>query len=201
VTAVLTAHELTKQFGDRSVLEAVSLRIEAGRMIAVVGRSGSGKTTLLSLLARFMQPDSGTLTGVSETWREMAVVPQTLGLLDELTALENTTAPLRLHDVPQHEAEATGDAVLGELGLHELTDRFVGEMSAGQRQRVAIARALVGDPLLLLADEPTSHLDEAARGLVTTAIACRVAEGMAAVLVTHDPHVRDAAHVVLELGS
>jgi putative ABC transport system ATP-binding protein len=201
VTAVMEALALTKEYAERTVLEAVSLRIEAGRVIAVVGRSGSGKTTLLSLLAGFMLPDSGTITGVSDDWRAVAVVPQTLGLLDELTALENIGAPLRLRGVPQSNADAASTAILAELGLHELGDRFVGEMSAGQRQRVAIARALVGQPRVLLADEPTSHLDEASRTLVTDAISRRVDEGMAAVLVTHDPVVRDSAHLVLALGT
>jgi putative ABC transport system ATP-binding protein len=197
----MEARALTKDFAERTVLEAVSLRIEAGRVIAVVGRSGSGKTTLLSLLAGFMLPDSGTVTGVSDDWRSVAVVPQTLGLLDELTALENASAPLRLRGVPQTEAETTSVATLGELGLQDLADRFVGEMSAGQRQRVAIARALVGRPRVLLADEPTSHLDEASRTLVTDAISRRVDNGMAAVLVTHDPGIRGSAHFVLELGT
>ena len=201
MTTVMEARALTKDFAERTVLEAVSLRIEAGRVIAVVGRSGSGKTTLLSLLAGFMLPDSGTITGVSDDWRSVAIVPQTLGLLDELTALENTSAPLCLRGVPQSEAETTSVAILGELGLHDLADRFVGEMSAGQRQRVAIARALVGQPRVLLADEPTSHLDEASRTLVTDAISRRVDNGMAAVLVTHDPGIRGSANFVLELGT
>ena len=131
----------------------------------------------------------------------MRVVPQTLGLLDELTAAENVSSSLRLRGIAREEAEARSAAMLAELGLDELGNRFAGEMSAGQRQRVAVARALVGDPRVLLADEPTSHLDGTTGTLVTEAIRRRVSGGMAAVLVTHDPLVRAGADRVVEIGA
>jgi putative ABC transport system ATP-binding protein len=199
VSAVLDVRGLSKGFAGRLVLHDVSLRLDAGRMVAIVGRSGSGKTTLVSVLARFASPDAGTVSGPSSDWSDATVVPQTLGLLEELTALENVGAPLRLRGTTRRAAHAAGLALLGELGIADLGDRFVAEMSAGQRQRVAMARALVGEARLLLADEPTSHLDDAARALVVEAVARRVAHGMAALLVTHDPLVRDAADVVIEL--
>jgi putative ABC transport system ATP-binding protein len=201
VSAVVEVRGVTKGYGTRRVLHEVSVSIEAGQLVAVVGRSGSGKTTLLSLLAGFIAPDSGSIEGVAEAWSETALVPQTLGLLDELTALENVAAPLRLTGTPRREAEAGATATLGELGLGEMVTRFVGEISAGQRQRVGLARALVGGPRVLLADEPTSHLDDDARALVLAAIRRRVATGTAAVLVTHDPVVRDAADLVVEIGT
>ena len=201
MSAVVDVRGVTKGYDAGPVLENLTLSIEAGRLIAVVGRSGSGKTTLLSLLAGFTAPDSGMIDGVADAWSETALVPQTLGLLDELTALENVAAPLRLTGTPRRAAEAAATATLDELGLAELTARFVGEMSAGQRQRVALARALVGRPRVLLADEPTSHLDDDARSLVLAAIQRRVAAGTAAVLVTHDQVVRDAADLVVEIGT
>jgi putative ABC transport system ATP-binding protein len=201
MTTVLEVRDLTKGFQGQLVLRGVSLRIDAGVLLAVVGRSGSGKTTLLSLLARFALPDSGVITGVDSDWSATAVVPQTLGLLDELTAVENVAAPLRLRHIERGGAHASALAVLAELGIEELGDRFVAELSAGQRQRVAIARALVGEPRLLLADEPTSHLDTAARGLVLNAILRRVANGMAAAIVTHDPVVQGEATAVIELAT
>ena len=201
MTTVLEARDLAKGFRGLLVLRRVSLRIDAGDLTAVVGRSGSGKTTLMSLLARFALPDSGALTGAGSDWGETTVVPQTLGLLDELTALENVAAPLRLRGVARSEANAAGLAVLAELAMADLGGRFVAELSAGQRQRVAIARALVGEPRLLLADEPTSHLDAGARALVLDAILRRVANGMAAAVVTHDPVVQAAADVVIELAT
>lgn len=199
MSAVLEARDLSKGFRGLLVLRRVSLRLDAGDLTAVVGRSGSGKTTLMSLFARFALPDSGVLTGAGSSWAETTVVPQTLGLLDELTALENVAAPLRLRGIARDEAHTSGLAVLAELDMAELGGRFVAELSAGQRQRVAIARALVGAPRLLLADEPTSHLDTAARALVLDAILRRVANGMAAAVVTHDPVVQAAADVVIEL--
>ena len=201
MTIVIDARAVTKRFGEQLALEPVSLRIDAGELVAIVGRSGSGKTTLLSLLAGFARPDSGTITGGSDLWSDTAVVPQTLGLLDELTARENASAPLRLRRIPRRAADDAAGALLAELRLGELADRFVGEMSAGQRQRVAVARALVGGPRLLLADEPTSHLDDDARALVMAAVDRRLASGMAAVVVTHDPVVRAAAGAVVEIGT
>jgi ABC-type lipoprotein export system ATPase subunit len=199
VSTVIEVQNLSKGFRGQLILRDVSFRIDAGQLLAVVGRSGSGKTTLLSLMARFAPPDRGSITGVTSDWRETAVVPQTLGLLEELTALENVAAPLRLRHALRAEAHASGLAVLEELGMDGLGDRFVAELSAGQRQRVAIARALVDAPRLLLADEPTSHLDTATSALVLTAITRRVADGMAAAIVTHDPVVQAAADVVIEL--
>jgi putative ABC transport system ATP-binding protein len=199
VSAVIEVQNLSKGFRGQLILRDVSFRIDAGHLLAVVGRSGSGKTTLLSLMARFALPDRGAVTGASSDWSETAVVPQTLGLLEELTAAENVAAPLRLRRVGRAEAQAAGLAVLEELGMDGLGERFVAELSAGQRQRVAIARALVGSPRLLLADEPTSHLDTAARTLVLNAITGRVADGMAAAIVTHDPVVQAAADTVIEL--
>jgi putative ABC transport system ATP-binding protein len=210
MSVVIDVRAVTKRFGRQLALDAVSLRVDAGQLVAVVGRSGSGKTTLLSLLAGFSRPDSGVITGASDLWGDTAVVPQTLGLLDELTARENTSAPLRLRTIAGHSgdravrrrtADDAAGAVLAELGMGELADRFVGEMSAGQRQRVAVARALVGEPRLLLADEPTSHLDDDARTLVIAAIERRLDTGMAAVVVTHDPVVHAAAGAVLEIGT
>jgi putative ABC transport system ATP-binding protein len=177
VSAVVEVRNLSKSFRGQVVLRDVSLRIEAGRMLAIVGRSGSGKTTLMSLIAGFELPDGGTVTGATTDWSETAVVPQTLGLLEELTASENVAAPLLLRRIGRDVARASGLTVLEELGMDGLGDRFVAELSAGQRQRVAIARALVGEPRLLLADEPTSHLDTAARALVLGAISRRGRHG------------------------
>jgi putative ABC transport system ATP-binding protein len=201
VSAVVDAHGITKRFGDRVVLAGVSLRVEAGEFVALKGRSGAGKTTLLSLLGRFVGPDAGVLDAVPASWDEMTVVPQTLGLVDELTALENAAAPLLLRGMQRDVASADAENLLSALGIGPLAHRFVTDLSAGQRQRVALARALVGPPRLLLADEPTSHLDAGAVSLALDAIAVRVAQGMAAVVVTHDPAVLAAAHRTVELDN
>jgi putative ABC transport system ATP-binding protein len=198
---LVDARGITKRFADRTVLAGTSLRVEAGEFVAVRGRSGSGKTTMLSVLARFTEPDAGTLDVVGTSWHDMTFVPQTLGLLDELTAIENAAAPLRLRGMPRIAAHEKTQQLLDALGIGALASRFVKELSAGQRQRVALARALVGLPRLLLADEPTSHLDAHAVALVLDAIATRVTQGMAAVVVTHDPAVLAAAHRTVELDN
>jgi putative ABC transport system ATP-binding protein len=200
MTAALDAHELTKRWGDRVVLPGTSFSVEPGELVAVTGRSGSGKTTLLSILAGFVAADEGTLTAVPSGWGATTVVPQTLGLVAELTAGENVAAPLRLRGVARRAANVEAVMVLDELGISDLAARFVDEMSAGQRQRVALARALVGAPQLLLADEPTSHLDPPSVDLAIAAIARRVEGNMAALVVTHDAHVVAAAHRVVALG-
>ena len=132
--------------------------------MALVGPSGSGKTTLLNLLCGWEQPDGGRLSWpsgsgrVDPPWDEVAVVPQDLGLVEELTVVENVELPLWLAGrLERGLPEAAG--LLDRLGLARNGDRLPAEVSLGERQRVALARAMVVGPRLLLADEPTGHQD------------------------------------------
>ena len=174
-TPVLEAVRLSKTFrrGPERVhaLSDASLHIHPGEIVALVGPSGSGKTTLLSVLAGWESTDGGEVRWHGEpqgepsrlTWSELAIVPQTLGLMEELTVRENVELPRRLGDAGEHRA----GPLLAELGLDELAGRLPAELSLGEQQRTALARALVLEPGLLMADEPTGHQDvEWTRGVL-----------------------------------
>lgn len=199
--SILRLDGVTKRYrrGRETVtaVDAVSLELFAGTMVAVMGPSGSGKTTLLNLIVGGDEPDEGTITGLDSRhdWARMAIVPQTLGLLPELTMSENVGLPIRL-GAP---AARTVTDVMELLGLGPLTDRPPNETSLGEQQRAAIARALVTAPTMLVADEPTSHQDEANTRRVSDALADKVADGSCVLLATHDPRMLDRCDRVLSM--
>ena len=172
----IVVEEVWKSFprdGDRvEVLKGVSLRIALGELVAVVGPSGVGKSTLLHLLGALERPTRGeiryggaTLSGLSDAAlaefrnRQVGFVFQFHHLLPEFTALENVMLPLLIRRHPMGEARIRAHALLERVGLAERLQHRPGELSGGEQQRVALARALVGEPAVLLADEPTGNLD------------------------------------------
>ncbi|MEI4279210.1 ABC transporter ATP-binding protein [Klenkia terrae] len=182
-------------------LRGVSLDIEPGELVALVGRSGSGKTTLLNLVGGLDRPDSGTVhvagTDVGAldddglvTMRRDVVssVFQTFGLVPVLSAAENVGVPLRLRRLPADERESRVARLLDLVGLTPHATQRPDELSGGQQQRVALARALAGSPRLLVADEPTGQLDRET-GLAVMALIRGIveAEGVTALVSTHDP--------------
>jgi putative ABC transport system ATP-binding protein len=190
----------------------VSLSVDSGELVAVMGPSGSGKSTLLTIAGSLEEPTTGQVLvgGVQLSKmsrndkarlrrRSIGYVFQDFNLLAGLTAVENVSLPLELDGVSSRKARTAGLAALDELGLSEQALRFPDELSGGERQRVAIARAVVGDRRLLLADEPSGALDsmngEAVMRLVVAA--CR--SGMAAVVVTHDAQLASWADRVVFL--
>ncbi len=183
----------------RPLLEDISLEAVPGRMLAVTGSSGSGKTTLLSVLGGLLRPDTGGVdydggpvgTRGGEPRRGTALVLQTYGLVPSLTAEENVAVALRARDVPPADAVRRALAALARVGVDDLAERLVTELSGGQLQRVAVARALAVEPDVLLADEPTSELDEHNRDLVVAEIRAEADRGAVVVLATHDPEVAD----------
>lgn len=193
---MISAVGVYRSFGDVEVLRGVDLTVTAGEFVTLSGPSGSGKTALLSLLCGFDFPDRGSVSPGPASWSACAVLPQSLGLASELTLAENVALPLRLQGLDT----APVAAVLAELGIAELGDRYPGQVSFGQQQRAALARAVVARPSALLADEPTAHLDavsaDAAIGLLR-----RVAdEGAAVLIATHHDAVHAVADRVLELS-
>ncbi len=162
---LVEATDLRIAFGSRSVLEGVDLSLDAGAELALVGRSGSGKSTLLLLLAGLLRPDRGEIRwpGLSEDPQErraqLGLVFQAPSLLSELTAEQNVALPLRLRGTSREAAYEAAGRALDQLGLADAATALPDELSGGQQQRVALARALAGDPLVLLADEPTGALD------------------------------------------
>jgi len=159
--------------GDRvDVLKGVSLRVVPGELVAVAGPSGVGKSTLLHLLGALERPTGGqirygetVLSGLGDAAlaefrnRQVGFVFQFHHLLPEFTALENVMLPLLIRRLPVGEARSRAQAILGQVGLADRLRHRPGELSGGEQQRVAVARALVGEPAVLLADEPTGNLD------------------------------------------
>ena len=191
----------TYRRGSETVVavDDVSLQLTSGDLIGLVGPSGSGKTTLLNLVMGEDRPDSGRIIGRPDrpTWRDVAIVPQQLGLLDELTIRENVTLPIRLG------TPAARDPLelLAELGLAELADRFPEETSLGQRQRAALARALVVDPAIAIVDEPTSHQDEANVEVVASALVELAEHGTLVLVATHDDRLVARCDRVVRLAN
>ncbi|HET8641584.1 MAG TPA: ATP-binding cassette domain-containing protein [Pseudonocardiaceae bacterium] len=203
--SVLTATGVTRSFrpagsgAEVAVLRGVDLELREGELATLAGPSGSGKSALLAILAGFDRPDSGTVTAPSgrPPWSALAIVPQSLGLLEELTLEENAAAPLLFGGAPDALARAAG--LLDALGIGALARRYPAEVSVGQQQRVALARALVVRPAVLLADEPTAHLDHKTIDLVIEVLLATVATGTACLLATHDDALTRRAHRRLEL--
>jgi putative ABC transport system ATP-binding protein len=199
---VIQIFELSKSYerGPERVhaLVGASLTIPPGELFALVGPSGSGKTTLLNLVCGWEEPDSGRFVWQGSDipvpprelpWEQIAIVPQSLGLLEELTIRENIELPRRLTTSPVEGTAQRVEDLIADLGLTELRDRLPTEVSLGEQQRAALARALVTSPALLLADEPTGHQDSVwARG-VMRALRTACAEGTACLVATHNPEV------------
>lgn len=181
------------------LLDDVSLEARPGRILAVTGSSGSGKTTLLSVLGGLLRPDEGEVhfggepvgTKHGEPRPGTAFVLQTYGLVPTLTAGENVAIALRARGVDPAQAVRAAEEALSRTGVGDLSDRLGSELSGGQLQRVAVARALAVEPDVLLADEPTSELDETNRDLVVAEIRAEAERGAVVVLATHDPDVAD----------
>ena len=187
--------------GAVHALRDVSLEVGQGELVAVVGRSGSGKTTLLNVIGGLDRPDAGRVVvagqevsslderGLVALRRDViAFIFQTFGLVPVLTAAENVGVPLRMRRTPVVEREARVELLLDLVGLGPHARQRPGQLSGGQQQRVGIARALANSPRLLLADEPTGQLDsETGRAVMALLRAVVEAEGMTAIISTHDP--------------
>jgi putative ABC transport system ATP-binding protein len=208
---------LTRDYpsGDAVVhaLRGVDLTVGRGQLLAVRGRSGSGKTTFLNLLGGLDRPTAGRVvvdgrevSSMSEPAlvgmrrRTVAFVFQTFGLVPILSAAENVEVPLRLVKADPREREARVAELLELVGLAERARHRPHELSGGEQQRVSVARALANRPKLLIADEPTGQLDSETGHTIMQLIRSIVrAEGITAVVATHDPLMLDVADRVVEL--
>jgi lipoprotein-releasing system ATP-binding protein len=186
--------------GALNLFHGLSLQVEPGEMVAIVGQSGAGKSTLLHILGALDAPSAGTVycasTNVAQLSpreaaafrnREIGYVWQFHYLLPEFTALENVAMPLLARGTQRLEALWVAANWLREVGLEDRGDHRPGELSGGEQQRVALARALVNNPRLLLADEPTGDLDEITAGRVFDLIErLHASHGLTSILVTHN---------------
>lgn len=204
---VVTLRGVEKSFAaggeTRRVLSGTDLTVRAGEIVALAGRSGSGKTTILTIVAGWEPPDAGTVAVIDDAappaarqWHELAILPQSLGLLDELTVGENVALPLRLRHVPDAQDPME---VMARLGVDHLAGRYPREVSLGEQQRSALARAAVARPRVLLADEPTMHQNRGWAESLMVVLADLAAGGTACLLATHDAVGWQAADRVLEV--
>lgn len=198
--AVLQASGLSHSYGATRVLRDVDFAIDPGEVVSIMGPSGSGKSTLLHLLAGLLAPDAGEvyldgarIDRLAERrraglrLRQMGFVFQFGDLVPELSLVENVELPLRVTGTRARRARRRAAEMLDRLGVADLADRRVSEVSGGQAQRAAVARALVHEPAVVLADEPTGSLDTVTGELVLEALVGAAREQEAAVvLVTHE---------------
>jgi len=209
----ITAQGLHRRFGDLEVLKGVSLSVDAGRMVAIVGKSGSGKSTLLHILGTLDKPDAGTLSvagtnvmtlgnAALAAWRNtrLGFVFQFHHLLPEFTALENVAMPGMIAGLGRKAALARAASLLDYLGLADRSDHKPGQLSGGEQQRVAIGRALLNEPDILLADEPTGNLDTETSAQVHQLLRRITTEmGKTLVVVTHNPELAGLSDQVYEM--
>ena len=194
------------------VLHDVSMSVEQGEYIAIMGPSGSGKTTLMNLLGCLDVPTSGTylLEGQDigamtddalADIRNQAIgfVFQNFHLLPKMTALDNVALPLLYRGVPLKDRRARAEAALRLMGLGDRLDFFPNQLSGGQQQRVAIARAIVGNPKLLLADEPTGALDTASGVQIMEIFRKLSQRGITIIMITHEKSIAQCADKIYHI--
>ena len=185
-------------FGSHTVLDDIDLTIDAGSVVALLGPSGCGKSTLLRLLAGLTQPAKGEIhfgerLVAKPDWslppeaRDIGMVFQDYALWPHMTVAQNVAFPLKMRNVPRAERDTRVAKALARVGLEAFADRKPSGLSGGQQQRVALARAIVGEPRVLLFDEPLSNLDSELRESLCTEMARLLRQlGTTAVYVTHD---------------
>jgi putative ABC transport system ATP-binding protein len=213
---LLAARELSRRYGRGGAavdaLKSTSFTVEPGEFVAIMGPSGSGKSTLMSLIGLLDRPTSGSLalagqdvTALSHDRlaalrnRRIGFVFQAYNLLARHTTVENVEMPLVYSGLRGSVRRLKARAALEAVGLSHRVDHWPGELSGGEQQRVAIARALVGDPALILADEPTGALDSRTGLGILALFQALNRDGRTIIMVTHDEHVARHARRVLRL--
>ena len=217
MSRIIEVRDLCKGYasGDArlEILTDLSLAVDVGEMIGITGVSGSGKSTLLHLLGGMDRPDGGSVRIGDQELSELELPElslfrnQTIGfvfqfhhLLPEFTALENVMMPLLLRRTTPLEASRSAEALLQEVKLEQRGHHRPGELSGGEQQRVAVARALVGNPRLLLADEPTGNVDpHTGQGIAELLKTLHAKRGLTSIIVTHNHKLAQICTRVLRL--
>ena len=197
---------------ETTALDGVNLDIEDGEFVAIMGPSGCGKSTLLNVIGMLDSPSSGSyifngeeVAGLPEAKladvrkKNLGFIFQSFNLVDELSVRENVELALLYHDVPASERRRRTDEVMDKVGIGHRAKHRPSQLSGGQQQRVAVARALVGNPKLILADEPTGNLDTHHGEEVMKMLQALNAEGSTIVMVTHSPGHADYAGRVVNM--
>jgi len=203
--------EMNKWYGDFHVLRDIDLTVYRGERIVICGPSGSGKSTLIRCINRLEEHQKGQivvdgieltddLKKIDEIRREVGMVFQHFNLFPHLTVLENCClAPIWVRKIPIKDAEKTAMHFLEKVKIPDQAIKYPGQLSGGQQQRVAAARAVVGDPLILLADEPTGNLDSTNGEAVMDLLKELHGEGSTILMVTHDPRYSASAERTIHL--
>ena len=207
----LELEHLKKHYGDKAVVQDLSLTLEKGQLLCILGSSGCGKTTTLNIIGGFLTPDSGRIlldgqdiTALPPERRPVSTVFQSYSLFPHMTVLENVVYGLKFRGVRRAQAREKGMRYLEMVGLVEYANAPIFEISGGQQQRVALARALIVEPKLCLLDEPFSNLDASLRFRMREELKKLQRDlGMTMVFVTHDQeealHLADRI-VIMEQG-
>lgn len=204
---VIRITDLTKTYQQgnrtRTILDAVNVDIYEGEFFVLLGKSGSGKSTILNLISAIDNAEAGSvsvagteITALSEREQTLfrrdhiGIVFQFFNLIPTLTVLENITLPRELGGISRKQAESQARELLGRVGLADRADTFPDKLSGGEQQRVAIARALVGEPAVVLADEPTGNLDEDTGATVLQLLLELTRDaGKTLIMATHSPEI------------
>ncbi len=212
ISAVNVVREYRSEGAVHPAVRGVSLRVESGEFLALMGPSGSGKSTLLNMLGGIDRADSGEITvagervdRLSETGlalfrrRHVGIVFQFFNLVGNLDVVSNIELPALLAGAPAQQIRSRSAELMAQLGIAEFARKMPGQLSGGQRQRVAIARALINRPTVLLADEPTGALDQESGHAVLQLFREVHKQGQTIVMVTHDPKVSGFAQRILTM--
>jgi acetoin utilization transport system ATP-binding protein len=196
------------------VLRDISIKVEKGEIVTIVGRSGSGKSTLLNLVSGFIHPKEGEIwingekvSQMNETKfadfriKNLGFIFQSFQLIPSMTAFQNVELPLILKGDSEDKRKRQTKEMLAKVGLLDYQDHYPGELSGGQQQRVSIARALIVNPPIILADEPTGSLDsETEEDLLTFIKELNTDLGITFLIITHDERVAEIGHRTIELS-
>ena len=204
---IIELKNISKSFDGEKVLDNINLYINDNEFLTLLGPSGCGKTTTLRLIGGFVQPDEGDVMFLGERINDMPpykrnvnTVFQRYALFPHLNVFENVAFPLREQRLPKDEINSKVNEMLELVKLPHLAKRRINELSGGQQQRVSIARALVGEPPIILADEPTGALDSRTGREVLALLKQLNKQGKTVVLITHDNSIAVQANRIIRLG-
>ena len=200
---MIRVEHLDKNFENLKVLKDISVEIEKGDIVAIIGPSGSGKSTFLRCINRLEEPSAGHIfideedlmdenVDINQIRAKVGMVFQHFNLFPHMTVLENLTlAPIQIKNIPQKEAEEKAKLLLNKVGLLDKASSYPNQLSGGQKQRVAIASAIASDRTILILDEPTSGLDFKNMKEVSNEMIRLKEDGKTIFIITHDPELVD----------